>query len=74
MPITLRDGAVTLKGDGGRADFSKNIPTSLFNEHLSNKPNFGLIHLAGQYFPCELIFPRFGGELGSFHAGCSAFR
>jgi hypothetical protein len=25
------------------------LKTSLFNEDLSNEPNFGQIHLAGQY-------------------------
>jgi hypothetical protein len=28
------------------ADFTK---TSLFNDYLSSEPNFGRIHLAGQY-------------------------
>jgi hypothetical protein len=36
--------------DGGRADFSKNLPRGfLFKKGLSNEPTFGLIHLAGQY-------------------------
>jgi hypothetical protein len=26
---------------GGPVDFSKNLPASLFNEDLSNEPNFG---------------------------------
>jgi len=30
-------------------DFSKNHGASLFNEDLSNEPNFGWIYLAGQY-------------------------
>ncbi len=30
-------------------DFSKNLRASLFNDNLSNEPNFGRIHLAGQY-------------------------
>jgi hypothetical protein len=29
--------------------FLKNHRASLFNDDLSNKPNFGRIHLAGQY-------------------------
>ncbi len=33
----------------GRADFLKTFCASLFNEDLSNEPNFGRIHLAGQY-------------------------
>jgi hypothetical protein len=38
-----------LSQDGGRADFSKNLRASLFNKDLSNKHNFGGIHLAGLY-------------------------
>jgi hypothetical protein len=41
-----------LKGisqDGGRADFCKILRASLFNNDLSNEPNFSRIHLAGQY-------------------------
>ncbi len=39
-----------LSQDGGRADFSKkNLCDTSFNKDLSNEPNFGLIHLAGQY-------------------------
>jgi hypothetical protein len=34
--------------NGGRADFSKNLRVSLFNREL-NEPNFGRIHLDGQY-------------------------
>ncbi len=30
------------------ADFSKNLRTSLFNDDLSNEPNFGRFHLAGE--------------------------
>jgi hypothetical protein len=37
-----------LSHDGGQADFSKK-PLRLFNKNLSNEPNFGRIHLAGQY-------------------------
>ncbi len=33
----------------GQAPFSKNLCTSLFNKYLSNEPNFGRIHLVGQY-------------------------
>ncbi len=35
--------------DGGWADFSKNLRDTSFYKDLSNEPNFGLIHLAGQY-------------------------
>ncbi len=31
------------------ANLSKNLRASLFNDDLSNEPNFGRIHLAGQY-------------------------
>ncbi len=34
---------------GGRGIFLKTFRASLFNEDLSNEPNFGRIHLAGQY-------------------------
>jgi hypothetical protein len=34
-------------GDG--RIFSKNLRAPLFNDDLSNEPNFGRIHLAGQY-------------------------
>ncbi len=37
-----------LSHDGGQADFSKNRRASSFNKDLSNEPNFGRIHLAGQ--------------------------
>ncbi len=43
-----------LSEDGGRADFLKTYRASLFNEDLSNEPNFGRIHLAGQYLKEEL--------------------
>jgi hypothetical protein len=33
---------------GGRRIFLKTYRASLFNEDLSNEPNFGRIHLAGQ--------------------------
>jgi hypothetical protein len=42
----------TLKGSqsmGGRWIFLKNHRASLFNDDLSNEPNFGRIHLTGQY-------------------------
>jgi hypothetical protein len=42
----------TLKGSqrmGGGQIFLKTFRASLFNEDLSNEPNFGRIHLAGQY-------------------------
>ncbi len=42
----------TLKGSqrmGGGQIFLKTFRTSLFNDDLSNEPNFGLIHLAGEY-------------------------
>ncbi len=38
-----------LSQQGGREDFSQNLGTSLFNDDLSNEPNFIRIHLAGQY-------------------------
>jgi hypothetical protein len=41
-----------LKGSrrmGGGRIFRKTFRTYLFNEDLSNEPNFGKIHLAGQY-------------------------
>jgi hypothetical protein len=44
-----RSNIKELSQDGGRADFSKNLPASLFNDDLSNKPNFGRIHLPGLY-------------------------
>ncbi len=34
---------------GGERIFLKTFRASLFNEDLSNEPNFGRIHLAGQY-------------------------
>ncbi len=63
MPITLRDGAVALKSFHRMGDvriFSKNLRASLFNDDLSNEPNFGRIHLAGQYlkhknYPVDFI-------------------
>ncbi len=38
-----------LSQDGGWTDFSENLRASLFNDDLSNEPNFSLIHLSGQY-------------------------
>jgi hypothetical protein len=38
-----------LSEDGGWADFLKNLCDTSFNKDLSNEPNFGRIHLAGQY-------------------------
>jgi hypothetical protein len=39
-----------LSQDGGRVDFyKKNLRDTFFNKDISNEPNFGLIHLAGQY-------------------------
>jgi hypothetical protein len=34
---------------GGGRIFLKTLLASLFSEDLSNEPNFGGIHLAGQY-------------------------
>jgi hypothetical protein len=34
---------------GEGPDFSKILRASLLNDDLSNEPNFGQIHLAGQY-------------------------
>ncbi len=36
-------------GMGGMRIFLKTFRASLFNDDLSNEPNFGRIHLAGQY-------------------------
>jgi hypothetical protein len=38
-----------LSRDGGRANLKKNHRASLFDDDLSNEPNFGKIHLTGQY-------------------------
>jgi hypothetical protein len=40
---------------GGRADFLKDRRASLFNDSLSNEPNFGRIHRAGQYIKVSKI-------------------
>ncbi len=48
----VRDGAVAIKGSHTMGDgriISKNLRASLFNDDLSNEPNFLRIHLAGQY-------------------------
>ncbi len=34
---------------GGGRIFQKNRRACLYNDDLSNEPNFGRIHLAGQY-------------------------
>jgi hypothetical protein len=34
---------------GGGRIFLKTLRATLFNDDLSNEPNFGRIHLAGQY-------------------------
>ncbi len=38
-----------LSQDGDGQIFSKNLRASIFNDDLSNEPNFGRIHLARQY-------------------------
>jgi hypothetical protein len=43
-PQLLEDG-----GGGGEWFFKKSFRASLFNENLSDEPNFGGIHLDGQY-------------------------
>ncbi len=51
-PITVLDGAESLKGFHTMGDgriFLKDRRASFFNKDLSNNPNFGRIHLAGQY-------------------------
>jgi hypothetical protein len=47
----VRDSAESLKGcqDGRRADFSKNLRASLFNNEILKEPNFGRIVFTGQY-------------------------
>jgi hypothetical protein len=37
-----------LSQDGGLADFYKSLCASIFNDDLSNEPDFAWIHLAGQ--------------------------
>jgi hypothetical protein len=51
-------GAESLKGShsmGDRRIFLKNRRASSFYKDLSNEPNFGRIHLAGQYLYLECI-------------------
>jgi hypothetical protein len=51
-PIIVLDGAESLRGFHSMGDeriFLKNRCASSFNKDLSNEPNFGRIHLAGQY-------------------------
>jgi hypothetical protein len=51
-PITVRDGAIALKGSHSMGDgqiFLYSLRDTSFNKDLSNEPNFGRIHLAGQY-------------------------
>jgi hypothetical protein len=40
---------IRLTGDGDGGNFPKNNRSSLFNDDLSNEPNFGRIHLGGKY-------------------------
>ena len=50
--ITVRDGALALKGSHSMGDgqiFLKSLRGASFNKDLSNEPTFGRIHLAGQY-------------------------
>jgi hypothetical protein len=42
-------GSQRRRGGGGGWIFLKTYRTSPFNEDLSNEPNFGRIHLCGQY-------------------------
>jgi hypothetical protein len=54
---TVRDGAKSLKGSKGKGDsriFFLNYRGSLFNDDLSNEPNFSLIYLAGQHLQAVL--------------------
>jgi hypothetical protein len=44
--------------DGGGRIFLKTFCASLFNEYLSNEPNFCRIHLAGQYLSSMYILTR----------------
>ncbi len=48
-PTAAGERVKGLSQDEGRADFSKKPRASLFNEDLSNEPNFGRIHLTGRY-------------------------
>jgi hypothetical protein len=50
--ISVQNVAVNLKGSHRMGDgriFTKDSYASLFHDDLSNEPNFGWIHLAGQY-------------------------
>jgi hypothetical protein len=50
--IAVRGGRCSFQGlseDAGRADFSKNLLGSLFNDDLSNEPILSRIHLVGQH-------------------------
>ncbi len=61
LPITVRDGTVTLEGSQRIEDgqiFPKNLRASLFNDDLSNEPNFGQIHLAGQHLSSTKMFMK----------------
>jgi hypothetical protein len=42
-------------GDG--RIFFKNLRASLFNDDLSNEPNFGRVHLTGQFFEIRVKYP-----------------
>ncbi len=39
---------------GGRWVFVKTVSASLFKEDPSNEPNFGQIHLTGQYLQADI--------------------
>jgi hypothetical protein len=48
----IRDGTIALKGSHSMRDrriFLKSLRDNPFDKDLSNEPNFGRIHLAGQY-------------------------
>jgi hypothetical protein len=52
VPVTVRDGAVTLQGSqriGDRRIFLNTLHACLFNDNLMNEPNFGRIRLEGQW-------------------------
>ncbi len=76
MCVLLRN-AVALQGFHRMGDgriFSKNLRASLFNDDLSNEPNFGRIHLSGQYLQhknCPLGFcPKLRFFSGFFYIYC----
>jgi hypothetical protein len=49
--LSISRGFYKLSQDCGTGGFfPKNLRASLFNDDLSIEPNFGRIHLAGQYF------------------------